>query len=191
MDSSPNRYSVHMCIRCFCALSPIKTVYRATGASLNPVSSRRLHKRKLLIPHVRGWVLSRSHRVIYSLPGGLRYIPQTRPCYFIRASCWTVHFHSHPETFKVHLHHNSQLILFHYHVFLIQNSVYEQFVGYIWIFAKILVACLHCAKLIWIHPGVGSSRITYLRSFPFCFVCQRNRERASDVVGLLNNVYLK
>lgn len=106
-----------------CALSPIKTVYRATGASLNPASSRRLHKRKLLIPHVRGLVLSRSHRVIYSLPGGPRYISETRPCYFIRASCWAIHFRRHLETFKVHLQHNNQLILLHYSVFIKQHTV--------------------------------------------------------------------
>lgn len=97
-----------------CALSPIKTVYRATGAPLNPASSRRLHKRKLLIPHVRGQVLSRSHRVIYSLPGGLRYISETRPCYFIRASCWAIHIHRHLETFTVHLQHNNQPFLLLY-----------------------------------------------------------------------------
>lgn len=120
-----------------CALSPIKTVYRATGASLNPASSRRLHKRKLLIPHVRGLVLSRSHRVIYSLPGGPRYISETRPCYFIRASCWAIHFRRHLETFKVHLQHNNQLILLHYSV-LLRNT---PFVSYICVkIAMILLA---------------------------------------------------
>lgn len=78
MDSSPDRLQRAYVHPLLCALSPIKTVYRATGASLNPASSRRLHKRKLLIPHVRGQVLSRSHRVIYSLPGGLRYLKPDR-----------------------------------------------------------------------------------------------------------------
>ncbi|TRY84491.1 hypothetical protein DNTS_035837 [Danionella cerebrum] len=55
-------------------------------------SPDRLHKRKLLIPHVRGPALPRSHRVVYSLPGGRGWIHlQPDSASVSRASCWIRH----------------------------------------------------------------------------------------------------